>query len=730
MVRKVVDKTSFLGGEAGYLLEGRSDLAQFQLGASRIQNMIPLKSGPVTRRPGTRFVKATQGDMPARLIDWIISYDSGADMYVVELAQASSTSVTIRVIRVSDNTVYTPTGSPLTVATDFDLNEVQYAQVGGSLFIVHKSFEPQVLYRTAATPTFTIAPFIGLTTVTSRVNYESIPYMDSNTTAITLSIDVATTGTGRIVTASAAYFTANMVGAYFRMKATAVNGFFKVTGYTNSTTVTVEVVKAIDAAATATTNWAEGAWSTERGWPRAITFYNQRSVFGGSTFQPDTFWMSQIGDYFEMTGVNSSTYEIEAGVSDALRFTLASNRLNEIKWMVGGKKLTIGTGSSEWVGTVTNDGTNLFVDFDEETTHGSSYSQPRKISYSIPFIQRSRRTIRELNFNFDSDSYVATDLNLFGSHIGTSYGRFSSSNNVGIVQTAYQESPFGIMWAIDTVGRLYGLTRDIQQQIAAWHSHKIGGRMTETILTGLSGPDYPAFVTSICVSPGPNGDIDRLWMVVRRAIDGNDRYHVEYMDDLKFNDDISPGTTADIRAFLDCASIATGAASLTWNGYTRFAGESVYVIAVNSDGAISHAGLLTVSGAGVITLPSLATKVVVGLHADSEVRMLPSVGGSNPELTLLGAKGVDTAAIKLYQTWGLRIGRHQTQGQGGVSENTSFEPIPFDLTQTPIISTFTGVKEVQVPGDTDNDGSFALVMQEPWPCTILSISSRVVTNEV
>jgi hypothetical protein len=441
--------------------------------------------------------------------------------------------------------------------------------------------------------------------------------------------------------------------------------------------------------------------------------------------------MSQVGDYYQMSTFDAATpFNESAGISDSLSFTLASDKLNDIKWMVGGKKLTIGTGSSEWVGTVTNDGTNLFVDFNEETNHGSAYTQPRKIAYSIPFVQRSKKTIRELTFNFDSDSYQATDLNLFASHIGTSYGKFSATARLGIVQVAYQESPFGVYWAIDSVGRLYGLTRDIQQQVAAWHSHVIGGRLTASSYNGGSGDDYPAFVTSISVLPDANGELDQLWMVVRRSINGTDAYHVEYMDDIKFNSNISPGTSGDIRAFLDCASLATAASTVTWNGYTRFASESVYVIAEATGGEIVHSGLLTVSGAGVITLPTAATKIVVGLHANAENRLLPIVGGSNPELTLLGAKGVDTAVVKLYQTYGLRIGKNQVQGKAGISENTSFEPIPFDSSGLPIIATFTGVKEVQIPSDTDNDASFALVMQEPWPCTILSISSRVVSNEV
>lgn len=731
MARKVVQKTSFLGGEAGPLLEGRSDLAQFQLGKDRGQNFITLKGGGDTRRPGTRYVKNTQGDAPARLFPFVISYDSGADIYVLEIAVASATSLTLRVIRVSDNTVYTPTGSPFTVVTGTfttagaGLDDIQVVQSADFMFIVHKGFAPQILYRNASTPTFVLEPYIGYAT-TSRALAYSVPYRDTNISATTLTASSAAAG-ANTVTASAAFFNAGHVGTYFSVDADAdgdFEGAFLVTQFNSSTEVLATNVEAW-ADTTAGTVWKEGAWSTYRGFPRTVTFYGQRLVFGGNASQPDTFWMSEVSDYFQM-----STDPTVTSISRPLTFTLASSKLNQIRWMVGGKKLSIGTTTSEWVGTVTNDGTNLFVQFDEETTHGSSSVQPFKSGYAIPFVQRSGRAIREMAFNFDNDAYEATDLTLFGSHVGWPYGRFETSDGVRIVQMAYQESPFNVLWVLDSFGRLYGLTRDKQQQIAAWHSHVVGGYITETVLTGLSGDDYPAFVTSICPVPDANGRLDRLWMVVKREINGALAYHVEYIDDIKTHPYLTGGTTGDIKAHLDCATIATAASTVTWNGYTRFATEDVYVVAEAAGGVIVHAGVLTVSGAGVITLPVAATKVVVGIHANAYLRLLPIEGGDAPEINMNSEKGLDSVAIRMHETWGLRIGKNRVVRQSGNEENTTFEPIPFDNTSMPLIDTYTGVKTVPVPCDEGTDVSFALAMQEPWPCTILSLSMRVTNNEV
>lgn len=709
--RKVVQKTSFLGGEAGPLLEGRSDLAQFQLGLSPGQNFINLKGGAVTRRPPTQYIKATQGGVIARCFPFEISRDFTSEQFILEISQpVAATTLVFRVVRASSGTVFTPSGSPLTVSNtvatgSVDLNNIQVSQSTTKLYIVGKGFEPQVLTltpdptqilgggRVGTTPTFALATYIG-TAADSRSAWFSMPYRTANISATTLAIDTATVGTGRTLTASAAIFSQSHIGAYFRSNVSATQGYCRITAVGGSglqTTATVEVVSAFGGTGT-TTDWSEGAWSEYRGWPRTITQYGQRLVFGGNTSQPDTFWMSQVGDYLQMSAAT-------AGIDDPLQFTLNAEKANHINWMVGGKKLTIGTATSEWVGTVTNDGTNLFVQFDEETTHGSLYVQTQRVGYSIPFVQQSGKTIREIQFSFDSDTYEATDINLFGSHVGS---------DAEICQLAHQESPFNIMWAIDTAGSLYGLTRDKQQQIASWHTHVIGGASVK--------------VRSICVVG------NSLYMIVERVINSTTVWFLEKLTSIVSRSTITPSVS--LPPFLDAHVYAAAASTVTWNGYTQYASSNVYVVAWDANGAIVQTGITAVSAAGVITLSRAATNLYVGLHADAILRPLHVEGGDAPEIKMNSEKGLDSVSIRMYQTWGLRIGKNRVVRKSGNEVNTTFEPIPFDDTSLPTIETFTGTKTVPVPCDEGTDVSLALAMQEPWPCTILSLSMRVTNNEV
>lgn len=746
-MRKVVPKTSFLGGEAGFLLQGRSDLAQFQLGCRRLQNFFAMKGGGITRRPGTRYVKNTQGDITARLIPFVFSYDSGVDIYVIEITQPTAGYLYFKVIRVSDNAVFTVIGDiPFLVGRDttgsgvyatIDLTQIHYQQSADYIFMTNADMVPIMLSRVTTTPTFLFESYFLDAGTVSGAKY-SLPYRDVNVTGITITIS-AIVGNSCTLTASSSLFNILQVGTIFRIDDGGATACYVRLGALTSATVAGGSFYSDPTHSTgaATTNWNEGAWSNYRGFPRTVCLYNSRLMFGGNTSQRDTVWGSKVSNYFQM-------YDDPTTVSsaDPVIFTLNSENLNQVRWMTGGKSLTIGTTSSEWVGTISNQGTDLLVQFDQETTHGGAPIQPRRSAYTVPFVQRSGKTVREIVFDFYSNTYQATDLNIFSSHIGSPSGVFDSKNtyNVYLQGMAYQESPFNILYVWDSVGRLYGLTRDKQQQIAAWHSHVFGVTAYQAALTGAAALSA---VVSACSVPSVDGKSDRLWLVVKRNVNGSTKYHIEYIDDIKPGKDLwlgsniaANGDVQDIRSFLDCATYdTTGLADVSnktaWGAYTRFASDTAYVVAALQDGTIVYNGLIAVNGSGNLTLPVAAQQIVIGLHANAEVRLLPLEGNSDgAPLNLKSTKRIDGATIRVHETYGLMVGKDRILGKGGYSDNTTFESIIFDTTQFGLLPTFTGPKEILIPTSAETDGSFALVMQQPWPCTILAISSRVVSNEV
>jgi len=159
-------------------------------------------------------------------------------------------------------------GAPYEVVTPYahtDLPLLRYTQDNDLLYLAHPSYAPRVLTRTGAatftltTPEFTGGPFCSLT----HSQYSGTG-TEINMTAGAVAIGATT------LTASAAFFTADMVGHLIRLGGTVgsppVQGYAEITAYNNSTSVDITVVATLSATAV-TTDWAS---------PRTTSFWKER----------------------------------------------------------------------------------------------------------------------------------------------------------------------------------------------------------------------------------------------------------------------------------------------------------------------------------------------------------------------------------------------------------------------------------------------------------------------
>jgi hypothetical protein len=735
MGRKVVDKPNFLGGEISPLAEGRSDLVQHQWGAGKIKNWITTVSGQATRRPPSKHLRKTYtaGTVPAVMFHFyeedpsFTGDETQMPGYVVEVSK-SGTDLRFVVTDadgvvegtftggVPGSAVYTKSG----ISSSFDIHTIQAEQYGTSMYFVGDGIEPLVLSRLNTRKSSDLGTLVGGSTSTtgwkledyidttrdSRARHFSVPYLDENITSVSMTINTATVGTGRTLTCSTAYFHKDdHVGAYFRVSNGGTDGYCVVTAVGGAsglqTTCTVDVLATFPGTGAYVT-WAEGAWSKYLGWPKTIARYGQRMVMANTDTSPDTIWFSQVGDVLQMSCLPAD----EGGIDEPLNFTLDGSRVQPIKWMHGGKKLTVGTDDAEWVGQLTNDGTNLFVDFQEENSAGSNACRAVKCGHSLIF--SSKKCLSELSFNSDYESYTSINLSVLADHIGT-------SSPIRKIQV--QKHPHEIVWVLDEEDRLFGLTRDSVQKVATWHSHEIAGTSV-SVIDILTIENF-------------------LFLLVKRTLNGTVTYCMERLD---FSHVIDAHPTLVDEIFLDSQvtdSEGISSEKSTWTNLAPHLGSiTAYVVAwrypttFGVDGYIVHDGEVTVGASGTVTINADANEVVVGLARQDVIRLLPFEGGDEPRFHALGAKRADKVAIRLYQSMHLKIGKNRVMRRTGWEENDTFEPIPFDTTEYPDLPTFTGVKEIPVPTGSDTDGSFALAMEDPWPCTILSVTSRVVANEV
>lgn len=203
-------------------------------------------------------------------------------------------------------------------------------------------------------------------------------------------------------------------------------------------------------------------------YPSAVTFYEQRLVFAGTSNQPQTLFFSQSGDF--------ENFEIGTDSDDGLQYTIGSSEVNVIQYLVSGSQLVVGTSGGEFIvkaGGFDEPLTPINTQIKQQTTFGSANIQPLLIGNSTLFVQRAKRKIRELAFSTASDSYVAPDMTILAEHI----------TEGGIEEMAYQQEPDSVAWCVRADGILACMTFRREESVVAWGRNILGGRFGQCTVT-------------------------------------------------------------------------------------------------------------------------------------------------------------------------------------------------------------------------------------------------------
>jgi hypothetical protein len=221
-----------------------------------------------------------------------------------------------------------------------------------------------------------------------------------------------------------------------------------------------------------TTAWKLGSFSNTTGHPACVTFFEQRLVFAGTTNQPQTVFFSKSGDYENMDANIGGTI----ADSDAIIYTIASNQVNAIRFMTATRTLIIGTAGGEFA--VSGGGTDIAITptnilIKKQSNNGAANVDALAVGNATLFLQRAKRKLRELAYNFDVDGYIAPDMTILAEHISEG----------GFKQISYQQEPNQIICAVRNDGQLVGLTYQREQQVTAWHRHIFGGTFGKATIT-------------------------------------------------------------------------------------------------------------------------------------------------------------------------------------------------------------------------------------------------------
>lgn len=665
-------QTNFTGGEISPRLYGRVDLQKYGTSVELCQNFIVFPHGGVSKRSGTRFVSEVK-DSTKRTILIPFVY-STVQAYMLEFGHQY-----IRFYR-NESVLLNGAGTaPLEVATPYtqdDLLTLDFTQSADVLYLVHKNYPPKQLNRLGAT-NWTLTDF----------DFSDGPYLEQNSTATTLT-PTHKTGTATI-SASAATFVSTDVGRWIRIRHGDIWGAAKITAYSSATSVTVQVYDQFPFDnTTASDKWRLGAWSDTTGWPTCVSFFQERLFFAATATKPATLWGSRSGDF----PVFSTTNTLGEVIDDSgLNFTLATDQVNAIRWLFSEKRLQIGTSDGPFMlsaGRNFEAITPTNATISRETTDGTADERPVGASRTTLYIDRSRRKLRELGYDYNIDGYSSLDLNLLAEHITAGH----------IKQIVYARSPDNLVWALLQNGELRCMTYEKTQEVIAWHRHIIGGTDAE--------------VKSIGVIPRSDEAEEVLYMVVERTIDGATKQYVEYLES-QF--DSAKGDLVVNAFFVDSGLSYNGSAVNTISGLDHLEGETVQVFA---DGAV-HPDRVVSSGS--ISLNRLATKVSVGLPYIAKLRTLDPEVQTQDGPSQGKTRRIERITLRLVDTFNLKF---------NVNEK-DLEIIPFRESTMPMgsIQLFTGDKRFLVAHTPDRKFELTLQSDTPHPCTILAIMYALNVSE-
>src|SRR5210317_756119 len=674
MARVAVQLKNFTGGELSPRLDGRNDLQKYPTGCKTLENMIIFPHGSAARRSGTQFVaEVKDSTKETRLIPFEFST---TQTYMLEFGNQY-----IRFYK--DNGQILSGGSAYEISSPYleaELFDIKFAQSADVMYICHPNHAVRKLARTGHT-SWTL----------TEVNFTNGPYLDDNIATTTFVISAHTVGTGRTLTASSTTginnntgFQTSDVGRLVRFR----DGYGKITARTSTTVVTIQVLKDMGSTSSST-NWSLGAFSDTTGHPSCVTFFEQRLVFAATLDNPQTIYFSKSGDYENMDENRGGTVADD----DAIIYTIASNQVNAIRFMTATRTLIIGTAGGEFAvsgggADVAITPTNILIK--KQSNHGAANVDAIPAGNATLFLQRAKRKLRELAYNFDVDGYVSPDLTILSEHISEG----------GFKQLSYQQEPNQIIWCVRNDGQLVGLTYQREQQVVAWHRHIFGG----VFGSGNSVCDSVATI--------PTDDSEyQTWVIVKRTINGATKRYVEYIHQYDFDE-----TDDTSFNFLDSQLAYDGSAVTNISGLAHLEGQTVSVLA---DGA-THPDKVVSSGA--IVLERAASKVKVGLSYTSLLQTMRIDAGAQNGTSQSKTKRIYEITARLYESIGIEV----------VPDLANMERIPFRSSANAMnsgVNVFTGDKEIEFRGNYETDGFIFVRQTQPLPLTILSLYPKLQTND-
>jgi len=544
---------SFAGGEVTPEFFGRIDDVKYQTGLATCRNFVVYPHGPVANRPGTSYVNEVKDSTKAvRLIPFTFSTTQTmvlefGDQYVRFHTQGGT---------------LLSGGSAYEISTPYleaDLFEIKYVQSADVLTLVHPDYAPRELRRLGATNwTLTTISFAAPIAAPTGVSATASGHSTAKYTYQYVVTAITSDELRESVASSSASASGNLLeqGGIVTISWSAVSGASRyyvyklqggLFGYIGETTGTSIIDDNISPDMGITPPLYNTIFGSSGNYPGAVSYFEQRRSFAGTTNEPQNLWMSRPGTEADFS------YRIPIQEDDRIAIRVAAREANTIRHIVPLTEMIILTSSAEWRVTSLNSDaiTPASISVKPQSYVGASNVQPIIVNNSLIYGAARGGHMRELGYNWQANGYITGDLSIRAPHL---------FDNYNIVDMAFSKAPYPIVWCIRSDGKLLGLTYMPEQAIGAWHQHDTDGTYE-----------------SVCVVA--EGDDDIAYFVVKRTINGSEKRYVERLAPRRFED-------LEDALFVDCGATYDGtntsAVTMTISGGTAWNASETLTLTASS----------------------------------------------------------------------------------------------------------------------------------------------------
>jgi hypothetical protein len=336
----------------------------------------------------------------------------------------------------------------------------------------------------------------------------------------------------------------------------------------------------------------ETVFNSSNNYPGAVSYFEQRRIFAGTTNAPQTLWMTRTGTESDMS------YHIPLQDTDRINFRVAAREANTIRHIVPLTQLLLLTSAAEWrVSPVNSDViTPTTISVRPQSYIGANNVQPSIVNNTVVYCAARGGHIRELGYSWQASGFVTGDLSLRAAHL---------FDNYEISDMCYSKSPQPLLWFVSSTGYLLCLTYVPDQQVGAWSWHDTDGTF-ESCTTVAEGAE------------------DRLYVVVKRTIGGVTKRYVERM------------ASRQVTELKNCFHVDSG---LTFDGTNTTA----TTVTVTGGTTWGPSEVLTITASGAIFQFPATTDV-------GDAIVLTATDGTQYRLTILSTTSTTVATARVDKT--------------------------------------------------------------------------------